>query len=72
MEDYKEQEIENFMEELGFYDGEIDTSDPRWSTPLGSHIHAYLIRQKMAEGSVTLRYFRLRPTEGGCSDMTDI
>ncbi|KAF8529603.1 hypothetical protein BU17DRAFT_60386 [Hysterangium stoloniferum] len=51
MEDYHEQEIENFMEELGVYDGEIDTGDPRWSTPLGSHIHAYLIRQKMAEKS---------------------
>ncbi|KAF8524097.1 hypothetical protein BU17DRAFT_63456 [Hysterangium stoloniferum] len=49
MEDYHEQEIENFMEELGVYDGEIDTGDPRWSTPLGSHVHAYLIRQKMAE-----------------------
>src|SRR5258705_3361612 len=35
MEDYKEQEIENFMEELGYYDGKmVDTSDPRWSTPL--------------------------------------
>ncbi len=34
MEDYKEQEIENFMEELGVYDGEINTGDPRWSTPL--------------------------------------
>ncbi|KAF8512700.1 hypothetical protein JB92DRAFT_2926698 [Gautieria morchelliformis] len=49
MEDYQEQEIENFMEELGVYDGEIDTSDPRWSTPLGSHVHAYLLRRKMAE-----------------------
>jgi len=37
MEDYEEQEIENFMEELGVYEGEIDTGDPRWSTPLGSH-----------------------------------
>jgi len=49
MEDYREQEIENFMEELGVYDNEIDTSDPRWSTPLGSHVHAYLVSQKMAE-----------------------
>jgi len=49
VEDYKEQEIENFMEELGVYDGTIETSDPRWSTPLGSHVHAYLIRLKMAE-----------------------
>jgi hypothetical protein len=57
MEDYKDQEIENFMEDLGVYDGEIDTSDPRWSTPLGSHVHAYLSRQKMAEGSVYLFVF---------------
>ena len=48
-EDYQEQEIENFMEELGVYDNEIDPSDPGWSTPLGSHIHAYLVRRKMAK-----------------------
>jgi hypothetical protein len=54
MEDYKDQEIENFMEELGVYDDEIVTSDPRWSTMLGSHVHAYLLRQKMAEWSVIL------------------
>jgi len=52
-EDYREQEIENFMEELGVFDGEIDAGDPRWSTPLGSHVHAYLIRQKMAEHDMT-------------------
>jgi hypothetical protein len=58
MEDYEEQEIENFMEELGYYDGEmVDTSDPRWSTPLGSHVHAYLIREKLAEASVILFLF---------------
>ena len=49
MEDYEEQEIENVMEELGVYDGAIETSDSRWSTPLGSHVHGYLLRQKMAE-----------------------
>ena len=49
MEDYRKQEIENFMEELDVYDNEIDTSDPRWSTPLGFHVHAYLVRRKMAE-----------------------
>ena len=49
LEDYREQEIETFMEELGVYDNEIDPDDQRWSTPLGSHVHAYLIRQKMAE-----------------------
>lgn len=38
-DDYGEQEIENFTEELGVSDGEIDTGDPRWSTPLGSHVH---------------------------------
>jgi len=53
MEDYEEQEIESFMEELGVYDGEMDTSDPRWSTPLGSHVHAYLVTQKMAEDGLT-------------------
>ena len=56
-EDYKDQEIENFMEELGVFDDEIDTSDPRWSTPLGSHVHAYLVRQKMKEQSVILCLF---------------
>jgi len=49
MEDYREQEIEDFMEELGFFDGEIDSNDLRWSTPLGMHVHAYLVRQRMAE-----------------------
>ena len=49
MDDYEEQEIENFMEELGVFDNEIDTGDPRGSTPLGSHVHAYLVRQKMEE-----------------------
>jgi hypothetical protein len=63
MEDYKDQEIDTFMEELGVYDGEMDTSDPRWSTPLGSHVHAYLIRQKMTEASVTLPYL-CKSTDG--------
>jgi hypothetical protein len=49
MEDYREQEIDLFMEELGVYDNEINPDDPGWSTPLGSYVHAYLIRQKMAE-----------------------
>jgi len=66
MEDYKDQEIENFMEDLGVYDGEIDTNDPsRWSTPLGSHVHAHLIRQKMAEGSVYLFVFSETLIAGG-------
>ena len=29
LEDYRDQEIECFMEEVGFYDGEMDDSDPR-------------------------------------------
>jgi hypothetical protein len=49
MEDCKEQEIENFMDELGFYDGEIDTTDPRWQTPLGVEVSSHLIRLKLAE-----------------------
>jgi hypothetical protein len=36
MEDYEEQEIENFMDRLGVYNNEIDPDDPGWSTPLGS------------------------------------
>ena len=47
-EGYREQEIENFMEELGVFNNEIDTSDPGWSTPLGTHVHAFLVRQKMS------------------------
>ena len=47
-EDYKAQEIENFMEELGVFDNEIDLRDPGWSTPLGIEVHAQLIREKMA------------------------
>ncbi|KAF8816780.1 hypothetical protein BYT27DRAFT_7181235, partial [Phlegmacium glaucopus] len=47
-EDYEDQEIDLFMEGLGVFDNEIDPTDPRWSTPLGSHVHAYLVRQKMA------------------------
>jgi hypothetical protein len=48
LEDYGDQEIEIFMEELGVYDDKINPSDPRWSTPLRSYVHAYLLRQKMA------------------------
>jgi hypothetical protein len=48
-EDYKDQEIDLFMEELGVYDDEMDSTDPRWTTPLGIEVYAYLIRQKMAE-----------------------
>lgn len=48
-EDYGEQEIENFMDELGVFDNEIDFRDPKWSTPLGIEVRAYLFRQKMAE-----------------------
>ena len=62
LEDYEDQEIGIFMEELGVFDDEIDTSDPRWSTPLGSHVHAYLIMQKMREQSVILYLLCLRNT----------
>ncbi|XP_006457001.1 hypothetical protein AGABI2DRAFT_122876 [Agaricus bisporus var. bisporus H97] len=47
-EDYEEQEIEIFMEDLGVYDNEIDPSDPRWSTKLGSYAYDCLVRQGMA------------------------
>jgi hypothetical protein len=47
-DDYKEQEIDAFMEELGIYDDAIDYSDPRWSTSLGMEVHSYLIRQSLA------------------------
>ena len=47
--DYMDQEIDTFMEELGVYDDEMDTTDPRWATPLGIEVYAYLIRQKMRE-----------------------
>jgi hypothetical protein len=64
-EDYEEQEIENFMEELGYYDGEmVNTNDPRWSTPLGLHVHAYLIREKLAEALVILFIFVRDNTDG--------
>lgn len=49
LEDYQDQEIETFMEELGVYDGEIDGSHPKWATPLGVLVNAYLIRQKIAQ-----------------------
>ena len=62
MEDYGDQEIDIFMEELGVYDNEINLSDPRWSMPLGSHVHAYLVRQKMAEKSVILFNVVLKKT----------
>ena len=48
-EDYRDQEVDLFMEELGVYDNEMDTSDPRWSTPLGIEVYAYLVRQRMRE-----------------------
>ena len=59
LDDYDEPVIEGLMEELGVFDNEIDPSDPRWSTPLGSHIHAYLVREKMAEFSEDLSVFSL-------------
>ena len=35
----KSSRLESFVEELSVYDGEIGNGDPRWSTPLGSHVH---------------------------------
>lgn len=49
LEDYQDQEIECFMEEPGIYDGEIDSSHPKWTTPLGVLISDHLIRQKVAQ-----------------------
>ena len=39
------------MEELGAYDDEMDTTDPRWMTPLGIEVYAYLIMQKTSRVS---------------------
>jgi len=47
-EDYKEQEIDHFMEDLGIYDDEVDFSDPRWSTSLGREVYGFLVRDKLA------------------------
>jgi len=47
-DDYKEQEIDEFMEDLGIYDDEIDYSDARWLTSLGMEVHSYLVRQRLA------------------------
>jgi hypothetical protein len=47
-DDYADQEISNFMDELGIYDNEINSTDPRWLTPLGQQVHAHLLRQKLA------------------------
>jgi|SRR5882724_43747 len=47
-EDYRDQEISLFMEELGVFDDEIDTTDPKWETPLGKEVYADLMRQKLA------------------------
>jgi len=47
--DYTGEDIDSFMEELGVFDNEVHTDDPRWSTPMGVEVYAYLIRQRMAE-----------------------
>jgi len=57
-EDYEEQEISCFMEELGIYDDEMDPTDPRWTTPLGIEVHAYLLRQKLAECVLFVLYLK--------------
>jgi len=48
-EDYYDQEIDIFMEELGVFDDEMDPTDPRWESPLGKEVYSYLLRQKLAE-----------------------
>jgi hypothetical protein len=47
-EDYGEQEIDNFIQYLGVYDGEIDSTDPRWYTRLGVQVYYHLIRANVA------------------------
>ncbi|KIM81131.1 hypothetical protein PILCRDRAFT_89173 [Piloderma croceum F 1598] len=47
-----EQEIDLFMEQLGVYDNEIDTTDPQWMTPLGIEVYVYLIRHKLADNYI--------------------
>jgi len=47
--DYTGEEIHGFMKELGAFVNEIDSTNPRWSTPLGIEVYAYLIIQRMAE-----------------------
>ena len=47
-EDYYEQDIEIFMDDLGVCDDEIDYTDPRWESPLGKEVYSYLLRQKLA------------------------
>ncbi len=56
-EDYEEQEIENFLAIMMVKWWILISNDPRWSTPLGLHVHAYLIREKLAEASVILFLF---------------
>ena len=47
-DDYKEQEIDEFMEDLGIYDDEINYSDARWLISPGMEVHSYLVRQRLA------------------------
>lgn len=48
-EDYEEQEIDHFMEDLGIFDDAVDFSDPRWSTSLGREVHSFLLRDKLVQ-----------------------
>lgn len=48
-EDYYEQEIDDFMEDLGVFNDKMDITDPRWASPLGTEVYAYLIRRKLTE-----------------------
>jgi len=46
-EDFEEQEIGLFMEELGLYDNTMDLSDPKWNTQLGREVRAALAREEV-------------------------
>jgi len=53
-EDYEEQEIGLFMEELGLYDDTMDFSHPDWETPLGREVYAALVREQETNTKIEL------------------
>jgi hypothetical protein len=46
-EDYSQDDIDDFMDELGVFDGEMDSRDVRWTTLLGIEVHSYLLRERL-------------------------
>jgi hypothetical protein len=46
-DDYNQQDIDGFMDELGVFDNDINTADPRWETPLCREVYSYLLREKL-------------------------